>query len=697
MRLNGVSLELSYLGVTIPVPLTVSWLLMGGSPQVPKRRILSDRYELHEIAGKGGMGVVWRAWDLSVQREVAIKLVLPAHTEQEQDQRLARIRRERDVLIDLSQHPNIVTLFDVLTDPLGYVMEWLPGFNLEQWLTINQGPQSFETVAAVFGPVLDAVGYAHERGVVHRDIKSSNIFLQVLGDRATVRVMDYGLARIVEQESNITTGRLIVGTPQYMAPEQVLGTECTAATDIYSLGILLFECVTGQLPIEAKGDSPIPMLVSKVNEELPRASTVLPSIPPALDDVIAKATSRIPDARFASCEEFAEALFAALPDLSRRSRSSIDVEQLGFLPTMAGEFQREETPPNGFEHTVPVDRELFGEPPLGDDDRATMETLIDGAKAEILKQQSADTKAMAKAKVRDEDQDDGRPLLSEDTRNAIRTIQRNAIHSAKRSTTSVVERLQPQRIYDSYLALPSEKKAMISIVGGISIGLILVIIIGTIWHFVDSEPVTNDTVVQLDEDSVFPNTDNLPDDAPLVESATWIIDGENLNSSNVRGALRTYERVIRHWNKERPMHVVASHRSPMRCYYDQANFPREQLPQDSISRAIQGRPTIPITPQRITVTQYGRDFVTFVEEGVSGPYGTPYTRLIQMAGSNRSHWLVSIEVNEGENRCFDKFESQWAIWQKRRAAATPPTPAPVVEPSAGSPSGTIVSPSIPNP
>src|SRR5699024_7452349 len=143
-----------------------------------------------------------------IDRRVAIKRVLPAHSEDEHLQRLARLELERRVLIELSQHPGIVTLFDVITEPLGYVMEWLEGYDLESWLTANPGPRPPILVASIFAQILDAVGYAHAQGVIHRDLKSSNVFLQNLGDRTSVRVMDFGLARILQQESNITTGRL---------------------------------------------------------------------------------------------------------------------------------------------------------------------------------------------------------------------------------------------------------------------------------------------------------------------------------------------------------------------------------------------------------------------------------------------------------------------------------------------------------
>ena len=642
---------------------------MNGSPQIHRKRVLADRYELLEIAGKGGMGVVWRAWDASVQRAVAIKLVLPAHTDEEQQQRLARLGRERDVLIDLAQHPNIVTLFDVLTDPLGYVMEWLNGFNLEQWLVENPGPQPLHTVASIFGPVLDAVGYAHDRGIVHRDLKSSNIFLQVLGDRATVRVMDYGLARIVEQESNITTGRLIVGTPQYMSPEQVLGNESTAQTDIYSLGVLLFECVTGALPIEARGDSPIPMLVSKINEDLPRAASINPDIPEALDEVIARATRRNPSERFESCEAFADALFAAIPDLPRSARASIHLDTLGKIPETTGEFKRAEPPSGGVVRTVPiVDRELFGE---------TSETSIHHLNDEL------DDYAHLQEPPDDGDFDHGDAPLAGDYSRVTRAPATTANHAdATRNiardgffeeSTSAFEEYTTQ----SHKLLPGLRRGHRSrafMTAGIALGSVLALLLAFALVNVGGSdtpaPTEGELLAVDDAETHGDDLAELTDDGPILARANWQIAGADVSNANVRGAIHTYEQVIEHWNGRRHANVVTAQRSPMRCFYGRQDMPRDELPQESMTRALMGIPNVPIVPQRIVVTSSGRDYVTFVEEGVEGRNATPYRRLIQMAGSNRSGWLVSVEVNEYENSCFDRFGMNMKTWSNLTPNAT---------------------------
>lgn len=644
---------------------------MKGSSPTPNKRILAGRYELQHIAGKGGMGVVWRAWDVSVQRQVAIKLVLPAHNDEEQQQRLARIRRERDVLIDLAQHPNIVTLFDLLTEPLGYVMEWLDGFNLEQWLQINPGPQSLHTIAAIFSPILDAVGFAHERGIVHRDLKSSNVFLQLLGDRATLRVMDYGLARIVEQESNITTGRLIVGTPQYMAPEQVLGTESSAQTDIYALGVLLFECVTGQLPHQDKGESPIPLLVSKINDEVPRARAIRPDISEALDEVIARAMQRQPEHRFSSCEEFADALFDAIPDLPKNARSSIQLDTLGNIPApVAPPATAPGAPfPSG---TLALDRELYGEP-----------RLPEANDADTVTSTQPTTKTTFATGERDEQPTVEVPAVtaeffSEDTRKALHTLKNSVVVGTRQATQSAVERIRAGDLFARLLPGSQEVRSTVSIAAGILLGLVASILVLTWLMRGDKNADTSLNAAQTS--AVFPDVSTLTDDAPILVESAWLIEGQDLNTPNVRGALRTYERVIKHWNQKRHAYILASHRSPLRCYYNQVNLPREELPQDPLTRALLGRPNSPITPTRIVVTGSGRDYVTFVEEGLEGREQRPYTRMIQMAGSNRSHWLVSVEVSEDEHNCFERFDAQWKTYHGIPRSAVPI--APVAPPTA---------------
>lgn len=611
---------------------------MFGAPGTQSPRVLGGRYRLIKIAGKGGMGVVWLAWDQSVERQVAVKLVLPAHSEDEHLQRLARLERERRVLIELSQHPNVVTLFDILMEPIGYVMEWIEGYDLEEWLRANPGPQPPEVVASIFAPMLDAVGYAHERGVIHRDIKSSNVFLQALGDRIAVRVMDFGLARIVQQESNITTGRLIVGTPQYMAPEQILGNESTAATDIYSLGVLLYECLTGSLPLESTGESPIPLLLSKVNNELPSPLEKYPELPEALADVVIKATRRAPEERFASCAEFAEALFDALPIMPSRTRPLIEASTLGVLPelqsagdsialaAMRGESSTSELSPEqlyGYVTESPTNR--YATPDLSGKDagNATSNVTAVTPISAVHRNDNASPNNEFDF-IRDEDSFDA--------------FERGKLSGA-------VQHIQRQ-----ILAASPEKRRAIGAILLICLLAIVSISVLTLGSLVGADKQDDESQEAYDDTVPFP----------------WVVRGVNPTNPSVTSALRYYTRTLHHWNDGRRAKIIEGHRAPMRCYYNTANLPREQLPLQSLVRTSLGLPSPPFQPEEIFVTSSGRDYVTFVESGVAGDQSEPYVRIIQMVGNRNATWRISVESSEPAHDCYPSFDTHYHRWLEAR-------------------------------
>lgn len=605
---------------------------MFGAPGSQSPRILGGRYRLLKIAGKGGMGVVWKAWDESVQRQVAVKLVLPAHTEDEHLQRLARLERERRVLIELSQHPNVVTLFDILMEPIGYVMEWLEGYDLEAWLHANPGPRPPEVVASIFAPMLDAVGYAHERGVIHRDLKSSNVYLQALGDRVTVRVMDFGLARIVLQESNITTGRLLVGTPQYMAPEQVLDQESTPATDIYALGVLLYECLTGMLPLEDNNESPIPMLLFKANNELPPAREKYPELPEALEAVITKATRRDPKERFASCAEFAEALFAALPTMPNRTRPLIEASSLGVLPEIAHLHDASSllTPPDGENDTGPLSESaLYG-------------YVSQANTTSRLPQSSSNVTAVTAA-----------PPSNEHATAATAALNLDDAASRPRAwtKTSVIRTLKQKK--KQFLDAALEIQLAIGAVALVSLLLLLLLPVALFNNPKQTSENAPYTTLEKYEEP-------LDDDSGI----HWILRGPNSQSATVTNALRDYKRTLAHWNAGRRTAIIDGHRETMRCYYNIAGLPRARVPVHPLVRASLGLPLAPFYPIEIYVTNTGRDYVTFVERGVAGENKEHYTRVIQMAGGRKAKWRVSVESNETAHSCYESFDTHFNRWKE---------------------------------
>lgn len=259
------------------------------------------RYELRrEIARSND--VVYEAWDPTVNRRVAIKeLVMPPGvTGAAAEDRIQRFYREARAAGGLA-HPNVVTIYEVGEDAGRHfiAMEYLDGPTLRERL---QGGQSFppEQAAAIAAQVADALDYAHGRGVIHRDVKPDNIHL-LQGDLP--KLTDFGIARI-ETEHNITVSGQVFGTPAYMSPEQVAGGEIGAGTDIFSLGVMLFEMVTGRKPFV--GESVVTITYNIVNE-----TPVIPQeVPEWLARIIRRAIQKDPQARYASAAEMANDLRA---------------------------------------------------------------------------------------------------------------------------------------------------------------------------------------------------------------------------------------------------------------------------------------------------------------------------------------------------------------------------------------------------
>lgn len=583
---------------------------MSGASSSLTNRLLAGRYRLVRIAGKGGMGVVWEAFDQTLDRRVAIKLVLPAHSEDEHMQRLARLERERRVLIELSQHPGIVTLFDILTEPLGYVMEWIEGYDLESWLCANPGPRPPALVASIFGRILDAVDYAHTKGVIHRDLKSSNIFLQNLGDRTSVRVMDFGLARIVQQESDITTGRLLLGTPQYMAPEQVMGEPPTPQTDIYALGVLLYECLTGELPLEDRGESPVPMLMDKVRNELPSPQEKYPELSEELTQVIVKATRLSQDERYATCAEFADALFAALPQDDDRNSMRLETRALGI---------------------VPEPQEIFsGAPTTADTSNISLATLyghhqdFSGAQhlqGTLLQAGGMNTTLINQAPA------DARPPSPH----------------AGQSTES-----HPYNSYDGYdeyhppNAPPAPRVKIAAAALGLFI-LLAVLLVGLQRNIAKQRLYAN---------------------ASQFEGIPWIIRGDKDRRNASLDAMITYRDIIDDWNEGDTARILEGYREPLRCYYNQPSLLKKDIVLQPLTRTIQGVPAPPFEPKDLFISSTGDNYITFVESGVAGKAQLDYVRVIQLTRrTSNSPWRISVEANRSAHDCYDSFDTHYQKWR----------------------------------
>ncbi len=266
------------------------------------------KYQILERLGRGGMADVYRGHHTRLDRDVAIKVLHP-HLIEGRDF-LARFEREAKAVASL-KHPHIVQVFDFDSqDDLNYlVMELIDGGSLQGRLEelAQAGKRlSHEDTLRIFGHVASALDYAHRRGMLHRDVKPANVLLQKDGDAC---LSDFGIARILSQTQFTTTGALI-GTPQYMAPEQGKGLPLTEAADLYSLGVVLYEMLTGRPPYD--GDTPLGVIHKHLFDPLPAPRTVCPDLPMQVDDLLFRALAKEASDRFASGDEMLHALEHAL-------------------------------------------------------------------------------------------------------------------------------------------------------------------------------------------------------------------------------------------------------------------------------------------------------------------------------------------------------------------------------------------------
>ncbi|MFJ3621963.1 protein kinase [Streptomyces iakyrus] len=276
----------------------------GAQGQHTGRALASGRYQLRDLLGQGGMASVHLAYDSVLDRQVAIKTL---HTDLGREQAFReRFRREAQSVAKLT-HTNIVSVFDTGEDTLDgmttpyIVMEYVEGRPLGSVLDEDvrqQGAMPADKALKITADVLAALEISHEMGLVHRDIKPGNVMMT---KRAVVKVMDFGIARAMQSGvTSMTQTGMVVGTPQYLSPEQALGRGVDARSDLYSVGIMLFQLVTGRLPFEA--DSPLAIAYAHVQEEPPVPSSINRALPPAVDALIARALKKNPNERFPSAE-----------------------------------------------------------------------------------------------------------------------------------------------------------------------------------------------------------------------------------------------------------------------------------------------------------------------------------------------------------------------------------------------------------
>jgi eukaryotic-like serine/threonine-protein kinase len=263
---------------------------------VENPRVYSGRYELTHLVARGGMAQVYRAMDRQLDRPVALKVLFP---ELSVDRTFVeRFRREAQSAANLS-HPNIVPVFDWGEDDGTYfiVMEFVDGRPLSAVLR-DPDPMPPRQVASIGAGVAAALAFAHRHGVIHRDVKPGNVLLTPDGD---VKVTDFGIARAVNTEESLTQTGAVMGTAAYFSPEQAEGKSVDSRSDIYSLGVVLYEMAAGRPPFT--GDSPVAVASKHVRDAPPLPRELNPAVPVALEAVVMKAMAKNPDDRYASAEE----------------------------------------------------------------------------------------------------------------------------------------------------------------------------------------------------------------------------------------------------------------------------------------------------------------------------------------------------------------------------------------------------------
>ncbi|MGH3082853.1 MAG: protein kinase domain-containing protein [Gaiellaceae bacterium] len=286
--------------------------------------VIAGRYELVELIGRGGMSSVWKAHDRLLDRTIAIKLLHEQFTQDEEY--VERFRREARSVAQLS-HPNIVTVIDRGEDEgrQYIVFEYVEGENLKQ-LIERSGPLPVRDALLFTLQMARALGFAHERGLIHRDVKPQNVLLNEDGQP---KMTDFGIARSVDVDGVTITGT-VLGTSEYIAPEQARGQRVDALTDVYSLGVVLYELLAGRVPFQ--GENFVAIALRHVNEPAPSVLELRPDCPPRVGLAVERAMAKRPEQRFGSMNELCAELEACLYELDSSSEEATMISRPSVAP-----------------------------------------------------------------------------------------------------------------------------------------------------------------------------------------------------------------------------------------------------------------------------------------------------------------------------------------------------------------------------
>jgi tRNA A-37 threonylcarbamoyl transferase component Bud32 len=300
------------------------------------------KYEIRRELARGAMGVVYEAYDPLIKRRVALKTIRPDHLDGERtSDMLARFRREAQAAGRLS-HPNIVAIYDFDEDrgTSFIAMEFVDGRELKECFAADERFR-MPDVERIMTQILDALDYSHAHGVVHRDIKPANIFLLADG---TVKVADFGIAHI--ESSNLTQVGTVVGTPNYMSPEQIMGLPVDGRADLFAAGVILYQFATGERPFAGSTTTTMQKVLKE--EPLP-PSTLNVQLPPAIDAVVRRALAKRADDRFQTAREFSQALRGAM-----RAGAGIRIDPDATMPNLASPVAAAASPPAAAALPVPA-------------------------------------------------------------------------------------------------------------------------------------------------------------------------------------------------------------------------------------------------------------------------------------------------------------------------------------------------------